>query len=68
MLLVMLHNKSFSGPELTLKMPRLARTDSAVFIDAARGNVNGLKKLFERGVASTSDVAWTNQYTPLHVS
>lgn len=67
MLYIMMHDKSFNGPEYTLKIPRTVRTDSAVFVDAARGNVDGLKYLFEKGLAFTSDVAWTNQYTPLHV-
>ena len=44
------------GPELVIRVPRLISSNSRILTEAVRGNVDGVKDLFRRGLASPIDI------------
>ena len=61
-------SNSLSGPQLSLVMPRVVSHTSEIFFYAMSGNIEGIKSLFEKGLAAPSDVNNTWGYSALHVS
>lgn len=59
-------SNSLDGPQLSLCVPRIIPNESDVFNYSIDGNINGLKKLFQAGLASPLDIARCFGYTPLH--
>jgi hypothetical protein len=57
-----------SGPQVSLRMPRVVGTNARVFHFAVQGDLIGMKNLFRDGLASPHDVGAGNGRTPLHVS
>jgi hypothetical protein len=55
------------GPELTLRMPRVVPANASVISYAVLGKIDGIKSLFDKGLASPFDVI-SNGRTALHVS
>jgi hypothetical protein len=55
------------GPEMVIKIPRLCSPKADIFVFAATGNVDGIKTLFQRGLASPMDLECKNGLSPLHV-
>jgi hypothetical protein len=56
-----------NGPQVSLAMPRIISGNSDVFNFAIQGNLEGIKSLFSKGLASPFDVCESNGRTPLHV-
>jgi hypothetical protein len=56
------------GPGVSLSMPRVIPDNAPVLTFAVQGNLDGIKSLFSKGVASPYDVALSNGRTALHVS
>ena len=56
------------GPRISLNMPVVIPDNSEVFACAVQGNIDGIKSLFERRVASPLDVGVGTGRTALHVS
>ncbi len=58
----------WDGPEITsLRFPKVVSVDAAIMEYARCGNVDGMKRLFSKGLASPHDVSSPNGYTLLHV-
>lgn len=55
-------------PRMSLSLPRVLQGNSDIFRFAVRGNLEGIKSLFEQGLASPYDVAFSTCRTALHVS
>lgn len=56
------------GPEVSLRFNRVVDGKALVFHYATTGDVSKMKRLFEQGLASPSDVRYDSGWTPLHVS
>ena len=56
------------GPQLSLVAPRIVSNTSDIMFHAIAGNLDGIARLFERGLASPFDVTHNFGYTALHVS
>ena len=56
-----------SGPEMSLRMPRVVQRDSAIWDFAETGNTEGMQMMFAEGMASPYDVGGYGQ-SALHVS
>jgi hypothetical protein len=55
------------GPEMLLKMTRTCPRDAEIFFFSATGNTEGIKSLFEKGLASPYDVTYGTGTSALHV-
>ena len=56
-----------SGPELIIRFPRVVSDNSLIFYLVTRNDVQGIRGLLEKGLASTSDVSSTTRDTCLTV-
>ena len=56
------------SPSVSLQMPRIRPDTSKIFHLATAGDIEGMKSMFERGLASPNDVSYTFGYSVLHVS
>lgn len=56
------------GPQLSLVTPRVVPNTSDIMFHAFAGNIDGIARLFERGLASPFDITDNFGYTALHVS
>ncbi|KAI9746981.1 MAG: hypothetical protein M1835_002281 [Candelina submexicana] len=56
----------WDGPEISLRYPKIISVDATIIDYARRGNVDGMKRLFSKGLASLHDVSSLNGYTVLH--
>lgn len=56
-----------NGPQVSLAAPRVIGGNSDIFTYSIAGNLEGVKSLFDQGLASPFDVCETNGRTPLHV-
>ncbi|KAI9696576.1 MAG: hypothetical protein M1836_005595 [Candelina mexicana] len=56
----------WDGPEISLRFPKIISVDATIMEYARRGNVDGMKRLFSKGLASPHDVSSLNGYTVLH--
>lgn len=56
------------GPELVLRMPRIVPDNAPALFYAVQGDIEGIKSLFSKGLASPYDVALNDGRTALHVS
>jgi hypothetical protein len=56
------------GPEMQIKMPRLRSSKDDIFLFAGTGNVDRIKMLFQRGLASPMDIEFETGLSVLHVS
>ena len=56
-----------SGPELTLRMPRVVSSTVRIFICAARGDIEGVKEILHRGLGSPIDINVNDGSTALIV-
>ena len=54
------------GPQISLVVPRIVENTSEIFFHAFAGNIDGVAKLLEAGVASPRDISHTWGYTALH--
>ncbi|KAL2038039.1 hypothetical protein N7G274_009259 [Stereocaulon virgatum] len=54
------------GPELSLRFNRVVDGKALVFYYATTGDVSKMKRLFEQGRASPSDVRFDSGWTPFH--
>ena len=57
-----------SGPQLSLVVPRVVPRTSDIMFHAIAGNIDGIARLFELGLASPFDVTDNYGYSALHVS
>ncbi|KAI9774855.1 MAG: hypothetical protein M1840_000071 [Geoglossum simile] len=57
MVSLMVHFMPLDGPVASLRMPRAVSPSSKVFSYASRGDIDGMKYLFQRGLASPHDAA-----------
>lgn len=57
-----------AGPVASLKVQRTVPGSADIFTFAKLGNVDGIRTLFENGLASPHDVHFESGITPLHVS
>ena len=57
-----------SGPQLSLVVPRVVPSASDIMFHAVAGNIDGIARLFELGLASPIDVTENYGYSALHVS
>ena len=64
---MMLASTPLAGPVVSLKMQRTIPGDSDIFTFARLGEVEKMKALFEKGLASPHDVHCESGITPLHV-
>jgi hypothetical protein len=55
------------GPGVSLSMPRVIPDNAPVLTFAVQGNLDGIRSLFSKGIASPYDVALSNGRTALHV-
>lgn len=55
------------GPEFTLRMPRVVPETAPIFSLVRAGNIDGIKYLFQNGLASPFDIGGAMGATPLHV-
>ena len=55
------------GPELFLRVPRVVPDNAPALFYAVQGDIDGIKSLFSKGLASPYDVALTNGRTAFHV-
>ena len=55
------------GPELVLRIPRVVPDNAPALFYAVQGDIEGMKSLFSKGLASPYDVALDNSRTALHV-
>jgi ankyrin repeat protein len=49
-----------------LTFPRIVYRDALIFHYASTNNINGIKKLFQKGIAAPSDVRFDSGWTALH--
>ena len=56
------------SPSLCMHMPLIRPDTSKIFHLATAGDIGGMKTMFEKGLASPNDVAYTFGYSVLHVS
>ena len=56
------------GPRVALSLPRVVPDNAEIFSCAVRGDLDGMKSLFERGLASPFDIGIGTGRSPLHVS
>ena len=56
------------SPSVSLQIPRIRPDTSKIFHLATAGDIEGMKSMFERGLASPNDVSYTFGYSVLHVS
>lgn len=68
MVTVMLTNTPLAGPVASLKVQRTVPGYAEIFNYAKLGNLDGIKSLFEGGLASPHDVQYDSGITALHVS
>ncbi|KAI0977540.1 ankyrin repeat-containing domain protein [Xylaria arbuscula] len=61
-----LSETALDTPQLVISIPRTVPDNSEVFAFAVQGNIEGLVSLFNRGLASPSDVGVGTGRTPLH--
>lgn len=54
--------------QASLKAPRVVPDNAEVFVCAVQGDLNGMRRLFEQGLASPGDVGIGTGRIPLHVS
>jgi hypothetical protein len=52
---------------VSLSMPQVITDNAPILIFAVQGNLDGIKSLFSKGVASPYDIALSNGRTALHV-
>ncbi|KIW01308.1 uncharacterized protein PV09_07344 [Verruconis gallopava] len=57
-----------SGPVASLKVSRTVPGSADIFTFAKVGDVEGMKRLFQRGLASPHDVHFESGVTPLHIA
>lgn len=62
----LLVSNSVSGPQLSLVVPRVVSNTSDIFFHAFSGNIDGVAKLLQSGLASPCDISDLFGYTPLH--
>jgi hypothetical protein len=55
------------GPQVSMKTMRLVDNNAAIFHLTQLGDIDGIKNLFIRGLASPLDVGHSGGRTPLHV-
>lgn len=55
-----------SGPQLSLIVPRVVANTSDIFFHAFAGNIDGIARLFDSGLASPCDISEKYGFTPLH--
>ena len=53
---------------MSLQIARIRPDDSKIFHLATAGDIEGMKVMFARGLASPNDVSYTFGYSVLHVS
>ena len=56
------------GPQVSLVAPRVVSNTSEIMFHAFAGNIDGVARLFEIGLASPFDITDNYGYTALHVS
>ena len=56
------------GPTVSLSMPRAIPDNAPILFFAVQGNLEGIRSLFDQGLASPYDVGISNGRTALHVS
>lgn len=56
------------GPQVSLVTPRVVSSTSDIMFHAIAGNIDGVARLFELGLASPFDITCNYGYTALHVS
>ena len=56
------------GPQVSLVAPRVVSNTSDIMYHAFAGNIDGVARLFESGLASPFDITCNYGYTALHVS
>ena len=56
------------GPQVSLVAPRVVSNTSDIMFHAFSGNIDGIARLFELGLASPFDITDNFGYTALHVS
>lgn len=56
------------GPQVSLVAPRVVSNTSDIMFHAFAGNIDGIARLFELGLASPFDITDNFGYTALHVS
>ena len=62
----LLVSNSVCGPQLSLVVPRVVSNTSDIFFHAFSGNIDGVAKLLQSGLASPCDISDLFGYTPLH--
>ena len=62
---VIISNK-LNGPQLSLVVPRVVPSTSDIFFHTFAGNIEGVARLFQAGLASPNDISDSWGYTPLH--
>ena len=67
MVTISLTNTPLAGPVASLEVRRTIPGDAEIFAYAKSGNVDGMKSLFQRGLASPHDVQYDSGVTALHV-
>jgi hypothetical protein len=61
-------NSPLRGPEAHLNVSRVVWDQAEIFWHSINGNIDGIKALFDAGLASPNDVAFEDNYSPLLVS
>lgn len=65
---VLLSFDPVGSPNMSMQMPCIRLDTSRIFYLTTAGNVEGMKLMFKRGLASPNDVSDTFGYSVLHVS
>ncbi|KAL9087742.1 MAG: hypothetical protein Q9165_006509 [Trypethelium subeluteriae] len=68
MFTLLLTTTPLAGPVASLKVQRTVPGSSDIFKVAMVGDVDGIRRLFENGLASPHDVQFESGVTPLHVA
>ncbi|KAL9598866.1 MAG: hypothetical protein Q9219_004206 [cf. Caloplaca sp. 3 TL-2023] len=55
-----------NGPQVSLVAPRIVSNTSDIFLQSFAGNIDGVAKLLQSGLASSCDINGMWGYTPLH--
>lgn len=58
----------WAGHSVSLRTPRVVSANSPIFSFAQHNNINGMRRLFEGGLASPFDVSYEEGRSALHVS
>ena len=63
---ILIRVRQNSGPEIVLRMPKVRPANSDVFYFACTGNTDGMRYLFQSGLASPDDVEHGTGISALH--